>query len=127
MGYGYFKGGRCNPDWQQLETAGAAKARGSGWDIFRKVLIAKRGMKCEHCEVTLQELWLRKSNLDIHHIIKIRHARQLRFDESNCLVLCKPCHSRAELASTIPPEDQKTIIAAVSSGEIPLHRFSSMV
>ena len=92
----YFKGEKCNADWQELESESARKMRGRGWMTFRRIVIAAHGMKCDGCDKTLADLWSVGRTLDVHHKIKIRQARHLRFEESNCQVFCQPCHVRAE-------------------------------
>ena len=87
----YFTGSRCNQSWEQLESYTARYLRGKGWSTFRRLLLSSRGLRCESCKEGFAA-----SKLDIHHIKKIRLARHLRFEESNCIICCKKCHSMLE-------------------------------
>lgn len=97
MGEGkYFRGIKSNSGWFEKESQTARSERGHGWLTFRRKVIAERGMKCEHCGAELKDLWIKGKTLDVHHKIKIRLARHLRFERSNVLVLCQPCHVKFE-------------------------------
>lgn len=90
-----------DPNWELLESVEAKRLRGHGWFYFRRILIAERDMKCERCQVALKELWLKGKTLDIHHKVKQRGSRHLRFEKSNCRVLCQPCHVIEEQESIL--------------------------
>jgi len=97
----YFRGSRTNADWQELESEDARRARGQGWPTFRKTVKAERGDRCEVCGVRALSPEQKKqftraerqfNNLHLHHIQKIRTHRHLRFERSNVVVCCQPCH-----------------------------------
>jgi len=101
----YFNGAHSNPDWQQLESTEAKSARGRGWYTFCKTVRAERGNKCEVCgirELTREErasltrAERQRRELHLHHVKKLRTHRHLRFERSNVIVCCQPCHKTLE-------------------------------
>ena len=105
----YFNGANANQDWQELESPEARSERGHGWYAFCKTVRAERGNKCEICgvaELTKEERVLlsrderQRRELHLHHIKKLRTHRHLRFERSNVIVCCQPCHKRIEEHAT---------------------------
>ncbi len=102
--YYYFTGKRCNQDWEKLETPEAKVLRGHGWWNFRKAVIQERGWRCEVCGRPPDQIpgfdprWPNRL-LHLHHQVKVRKARQLRFERSNVVVCCPGCHVRVEKAN----------------------------
>ena len=101
----YFDGAHANQDWQELESPEGKRERGHGWYMFCKKVRAERGNKCEVCgivELTKAERSLlsreerQRRELQLHHIKKLRTHRHLRFERSNVIVCCQPCHKQLE-------------------------------
>ena len=101
----YFSGERSNADWQELESPEAKSARGRGWYTFCKTVRAERGNKCEVCGVpeltkeqraSLTREERQRRELHLHHVKKLKTHRHLRFERSNVIVCCQPCHSELE-------------------------------
>ena len=101
----YFNGSHCNQDWQELESAEAKSIRGHGWSTFRYTVRAERGNKCEVCGVpeltkeekaSLTRKERQQRELHLHHIKKLKTHRHLRFERSNIIVCCVPCHKKLE-------------------------------
>jgi hypothetical protein len=101
----YFNGAHCNTDWQELESETAKRERGRGWYTFCKTVRAERGNRCEICgiealsaeeraQLTRRERQQRE--LHLHHKRKLRIFRHLRFERSNVVVCCIPCHKKME-------------------------------
>lgn len=90
----YFRGKKANKGWQALESDEAKRLRGHGWTLFRKRVLDKRGYFCEVCGVenTAKKL----DGLHLHHKLKIRMHRHLRFEESNVVACCHNCHRELE-------------------------------
>jgi 5-methylcytosine-specific restriction protein A len=59
------------------------------WSAFRSAFIASHPL-CSDCQakgrLTATE--------EVHHVIKLRDRPDLRLVETNCLGLCRSCHSR---------------------------------
>ena len=94
----YFRGLRCNQDWQELESEEAKHLRGHGPSYFKNLLIAERGRVCEGCKKKV----LGKgffNGLHVHHLLKIRTHRHLRFERSNVMLVCRGCHKELETES----------------------------
>lgn len=92
----YFTGERCNPDWQVMESEAAKRLRGAGWPTFIRKVRAERGNCCELCGVPHGKS--QQTELHVHHILKVCTHRHLRFERSNVIVLCEPCHKKHENA-----------------------------
>ena len=101
----YFNGANCNQDWQELESPEAKRERGRGWYTFSKAVRGERGNRCEICGVpeltrdekaSLTRKERQKRALHLHHIKKLKTNRHLRFERSNVIVCCQPCHKERE-------------------------------
>jgi 5-methylcytosine-specific restriction protein A len=66
---------------------GTAASRGydAAWRRFREWFLGRHPL-CHDCE--------REPSTEVHHILKVAEHPELRLEESNCLGLCKSCHSR---------------------------------
>lgn len=71
-------------NWQELESPLARSNRGLGLSGFKASLIRERGNRCERCK--------QSTFLHLHHVVKQRVARHLRFEPMNCRLLCQLCH-----------------------------------
>jgi hypothetical protein len=78
----------CNLGWEKLESDEAKHIRGSGWPNFSRMIRRERGNKCQVCGI--------EKNLEVHHILDVRHFRHLRFERSNVIVLCQYHHGKSE-------------------------------
>ena len=101
MAYGaYFRGDRCNEAWELLESVEAKRLRGGGWRKFCSMIRRERGAVCQRCG--RPEDWTRQqTKLHVHHVLKVRTHRHLRFEKSNVFILCQPCHVKHEMVSEI--------------------------
>jgi len=93
--YGKGLHGEDNPNWQggkKLVLYNGSNQRGvnSPKDRIFKRWIKYRDGKCIMCNNT--------TKLDAHHIEPWVEREDLRFDERNCVTLCKACHCRADNA-----------------------------
>ena len=91
-GRGLFR--ENNPNWQGGKTdkywpGGHPKAGNLKDREFRKA-IKERDGECILCQNT--------TRLECHHIESWVDREDLRFDEKNCVTLCKRCHARADNA-----------------------------
>jgi hypothetical protein len=82
-------------DWEKLESPEARIERGKGYQNFMRTIRVERMFACERCGVEhnqeRQQEWLH-----IHHIVKAKTARHLRFERSNIRLLCQACHKIEE-------------------------------
>jgi 5-methylcytosine-specific restriction endonuclease McrA len=82
--------GQKNPNWQggtSLTThRRVAKKR---WLRFRTAFLKTRLPICSECG---------SPGRDLHHTIPVRVWPEGEFDEKNVVILCRPCHARAENA-----------------------------
>lgn len=85
--------GQQTPMWKH----GRAWRYGAGWSRARR-RVRERDEVCQHCEHDGSE-----HRLEVHHIVptwKVRAAEDVNLriahDESNLVLLCTPCHHRAE-------------------------------
>lgn len=90
FGRGLFR--EKNPNWQGGKTdkywpGGQPKAGNKKDREFRKQ-IKERDGKCILCG--------NKTKLECHHIESWIDQEGLRFDERNCVTLCKSCHPKAD-------------------------------
>lgn len=64
------------------------------WQVFRMVIIAERGLRCEHCGQPVT----RASELTLHHIIEITpanvHDATITLNPENVLVVHHHCHNQ---------------------------------
>jgi 5-methylcytosine-specific restriction endonuclease McrA len=58
------------------------------WLLLKRRLLAERGYRCQHCAVT-------GVGLDLHHVTYDRLGCER---DDDLLVLCRPCHKRADRA-----------------------------
>lgn len=90
---------------------------------FRKILINKRGNKCECCQLTE---WLQfPINLELHH----KDGNKLNYQENNLQLLCPNCHSHTDNYGSknknhIDISDEDLILALQSSFSIRQALFS---
>lgn len=70
------------------------KARSSyKWTIKAKEIKHKANYLCEVCkDKNIYEY----NNLEVHHIIKLRHNKNIWLDDNNLICLCKACHIKAD-------------------------------
>lgn len=114
FGKGLFR--EKNPNWQGGKTdkywpGGQPKAGNHKDREFRKA-IKKRDGECILCK--------NETRLECHHIESWVDREDLRFDETNCVTLCKPCHARADNAhhkETIKPM-LRAYIKAIYKGDL---------
>jgi len=85
--------GEDNPNWR----GGYSPRYGSGWSIARERVRERDGV-CQHCGHDGSN-----RRLEVHHVIPVRVFRQSSdltvedaHDEDNLVLLCKPCHGRAD-------------------------------
>lgn len=95
----YFRGRRCNQDWMQYETDEAKRLRGAGWIGFCRLIRQERGTNCQRCGI--DEGIRQQDKLHVHHVLKVRTHRHLRFERENVLLLCQQCHKKHEFISEI--------------------------
>lgn len=94
----YGKGlfGENNPNWQGGKTlvfyykAGSQIGAHTKNDKEFRQYILELDKLCTLCGNT--------TRLDVHHIEAWVEAPELRFDETNCVALCKPCHAKVDNA-----------------------------
>jgi 5-methylcytosine-specific restriction enzyme A len=60
----------------------------STWRRFRKYFLAQRPL-CVDCETNNRIV----GATEVHHKVRLVDAPYRRLDESNCIALCKRCHS----------------------------------
>lgn len=58
------------------------------WAQLKTRLLAIRGRRCQHCLTAT-------GPLDLHHVTYTRLGRE---HDADVLILCRPCHKRADLA-----------------------------
>ena len=74
----HWKGG-ITSQWKQYRHS--SKVR-----VWRLAVLARDANTCQHCGAT--------NNLHGHHVKGWNEAPDLRYDVSNGLTLCKPCHGK---------------------------------
>jgi 5-methylcytosine-specific restriction endonuclease McrA len=85
----YRKQGEMLPlNWHELQSPEARSLQGHGWPQFSRNVRQERGNRCQLCNST--------RNLQVHHILRVRFFRHLRFERWNVIALCQPCHKDAE-------------------------------
>jgi hypothetical protein len=57
------------------------------WLPFRKEILERDCYSCWKCSQRLKE-----NKLEVHHIVSKAKYPELKYDELNCIVLCKRCH-----------------------------------
>lgn len=101
----YFNASHCNEGWFDLESDSAKRERGRGWSTFCKAVRAERGNRCEVCgleelsreaKALLSRRDRQRFELQLHHKLKLRMYRHLRFERSNVIVCCLTCHKKLE-------------------------------
>ena len=87
--------GERNPNWKGGEYT--REWYGPEWNVIRD-RVYDRDEVCQHCGEDGSEY-----SLDVHHIVPIRYFRAAdgvsmaaAHDETNLVLLCRPCHARAE-------------------------------
>jgi 5-methylcytosine-specific restriction enzyme A len=81
--------------WRELDARrGNSSERGydATWQKFRRVFLCRHPL-CADCEADGRLT----SATEVHHIEKIADNPARRLDPSNCLGLCKACHSKRTL------------------------------
>jgi 5-methylcytosine-specific restriction endonuclease McrA len=85
--------GEANPQWE----GGVDPYYGPGWSMARRKA-RERDEVCQNCGATTET-----ARLEVHHIIPLRLFEQSEsaerseaHDLSNLVLLCRPCHMRAE-------------------------------
>ncbi len=82
--------GRCPRCARRTREAMRPKSADRGYDArwrrFRRQFLAKHPA-CEDCGLKANE---------VHHLAPISDRPDLRLTETNCVPLCKPCHTRRE-------------------------------
>lgn len=82
---------------QQLETLRRESASKRGydraWQKTRERVLASRPL-CEDCAAE----GIVAPATELHHLVKIRVAPELRHDANNLLALCAECHARRTAA-----------------------------
>jgi hypothetical protein len=115
----YFNAAHCNEGWAELESDTAKRERGHGWSTFCKTVRGERGNRCEICGVEelskdaraqLSRRDRQRFELHLHHKLKLSMYRHLRFERSNVVVCCVPCHKKLEA-------ELDALLATVSSVE----------
>ena len=88
----------CVPGWEQLESDQAKRLRGKGWSSFARLVKKERGERCQICGTSQNRQISSRTHLElhVHHILKVRTHRHLRFERSNVAVVCQDCHDKAE-------------------------------
>jgi hypothetical protein len=81
------------------------------WQRFAWRIRASRLFTCEWCGADHNRFEQREW-LHVHHVVKWKVSVELRFVESNLLVLCPRCHN---LAEKMPPETQRWLTAEFES------------
>jgi 5-methylcytosine-specific restriction protein A len=87
---GYCEAHRKAADLQRWEgldrNRGSSRERGydRNWELYRKWFLARHPF-CNDC--------LRLAT-EVHHIRKVKTNRNLKLVESNCMALCKACHTK---------------------------------
>lgn len=87
------RAGEGNPQWK----GGGSVRYGPGWSAARE-WVRERDEVCQHCGHDGSE-----DRLEVHHIVPMRAFHDVEeaslrtaHDESNLVLLCRPCHVRAE-------------------------------
>ena len=82
-----------SPEWMKLESEFHRHIRGKGWYSFRRMIMDKRGYKCQKCGNAGSCSSITKG-LHLHHIKSQKKYRHLKFEPSNVVILCRECHNR---------------------------------
>ena len=51
---------------------------------FRRMILSRDGYRCQRCGG--------RRKLRVHHILERHRRPDLKYEPSNCQVLCEPCH-----------------------------------
>lgn len=77
--------------WRELDARrGSSSERGydADWQRFRRYFLSRHPL-CSDCQ---SEGRLSTAN-EVHHVEKVADNPARRLDSTNCMALCKPCHS----------------------------------
>jgi 5-methylcytosine-specific restriction endonuclease McrA len=80
-------------NWQGGKTSEAKLIRRSAaWGKWRKAVFERDNYTCQHCGARSEKG--KPVELHPHHIKQFAHFPELRFEISNGLTLCQPCHKK---------------------------------
>ena len=79
------------------------------WQAVRHAVLERDGWQCQHCG--------ERGRLEVHHVQRVADHPERAFDPSNCLTLCRGCHTQQtaiELGRTRPDPERTAWRRAVA-------------
>ncbi len=85
----FGKRGECSPNWRGGIAPPRQKAYATiAWKALEKTILKRDNRTCVKCKTQLTE----RVKINIHHIEDFDRRPDLRFEPTNLMTLCKPCH-----------------------------------
>lgn len=64
-----------------------------GWNKAREAALNRDNYLCQHC---LEKNIINSKNLEVHHIVPLKHDYSLRLELDNLITLCRSCHKKED-------------------------------